>query len=277
MKRCLFLIAMLTVSILVFADGWVNVENEIQKNVQANSPKAPTIEFLDLTASMVNNEAKISNDISKMISPAKKKPGRDNCDEPYVMISFIDAQKVKDVLEGKEKVWKYLLLDDKFQGIVVYSGENLNNFFACPNPMSVGTYTVEDAGTHDFTLSFMEITTNASIEVSFQDDGYVVNTENSNEKMPSWHGFVSLNASVENLLDQLAKTRISREDIEKVLFKKPTDFHRLNASIEMANSSRHSKIFLWSWWLRVHASYDTPAGVYKDTVKVTVHADVSDW
>jgi hypothetical protein len=282
--RKVFLLITLILIVVLFAsigwgDGWVNAEQEIQKSVQSNSPKPPAIEFIDLVSSMTN----VQNVISQQTKGGKITPKGCGCEEnePYVMINFWNAQKIKDVLEGKEKLWKYFLDDNKFHGIAVYSGENLNNFFACPDPMDMGTYTITDAGTHDFTLSFMSITTNASIIVKIQDGGWLTNASSANEKMPAWHGFVSLNASITSLLCSLSKNKITKEDVERILFRKPTTFHRAYAnspaSFEIANSSHSVKISLWSWWLRTRAFYDTPAGIYKDEVKITVFADVKDW
>ena len=267
----------------VFADGWVDAESEIQKSVQENSAQEPTVEFINLVASMTNVQQNISKEmINAAISPSSKKGCGCDENEPYVVITFFNAQKVRDVLEGKEKLWKYLFLDnEKIQGIAVYSGENLNNFFAFSYPMKMGRYTVTNAGTHDFTLSFMSITTNASIIVKFQDGGYLTNVSSPDEKIPSWHGFVSLNASITSLLCSLNSNKITKDDVEQILFKKPTSFHRAfkdsPASFEVTNSPHNTKESLWSWWLETHVSYDTPAGVYKDSVKITVCADVEDW
>ncbi len=284
-KVFVLLFLILTVFFLstIFASGWVNVENEIQKSVQENSTQEPTIEFINLIASMTNVQQSISKEmINAAISSDSKKDCGCNADEPYVVITFFNAQKVKDVLEGKEKLWKYLFFDNKkIQGIAVYSGENLNNFFACPDPMEMGRYTITSAGTHDFTLSFMSITTNASIIVKIQDGGYLTNVSSSTEKMPSWHGFISLNASITSLLHLLNSKKITKYDVEQILFKKPTSFHRAfkdsPAFFEVTNSPHNVKTSLWSWWLETHASYNTPAGIYKDSVKITVCADVKDW
>jgi hypothetical protein len=277
--RKVFVLTILVMAVfslsVVFADGWVNAEQEIQKSVQSNSSPESRVEFIDLTSSMVNVQQAISeNMISNALSAKRKNGCGCDDDEPYVLITFFNAQKVKDVLDGREK----LLL---IQGIAVYSGENLNNFFACPDPMDMGTYTVTDAGTHDFTLSFMSITTNASIIVKVQDGGWLTNVSSADEKMPAWHGFVSLNASIKSLLCSFKANKITKEEVERILFKKPTTFHRAYsdspASFEITNSSHNMKVSLWSWWLRTRAFYDTPAGIYKDTVKITVFADVKDW
>lgn len=266
---------------IIFADGWVNAENEIQKSVQENSTRSPSIEFINLVASMTNVQQDISKDMIDVTTTLSSKKAC-GTNEPYVSITFFNAQKIKDVLEGRESFEKYLLDNKKVQGIAVYSGENLNKFFSCPNPMNMGTYTITNAGTHDFALSFMAITTNASIIIKMQDSGYVTNVASSNEKMPSWYGFVSLNASITSLLNSLMNSKdVSRKEVEKILFKEPTKFKRAfkdsPASFKVVNSSHNMKISLWSWWMRTYASYDTPAGIYSDEVKITVFADVKDW
>lgn len=275
----------------VFADGWVDAESEIQKSVQENSAQEPTVEFINLVASMTNVQQNISKEmINAAISPSSKKGCGCDENEPYVVITFFNPQKIKNILEDTTINKNTNNIKNRIiQGFAVYSGENLNNFFACPDPMKMGRYTVTNAGTHDFTLSFMLITTNASIIVKFQDGGYLTSVSSSDEKIPSWHGFFYFNsADITSLFDQNCKNSFSslsqelKERLKNLLFNsKPTSFHRAfkdsPASFEVANSPHNVKTSLWSWWLETHVSYDTPAGVYKDSVKITVCADVKDW
>ncbi len=275
MKKSFVLIILILMIVLIstaFADGgWLNAESEIQKSVQANSPKPPRVNFIDLNASMTN----VQNVFVGKTRKAKKVPV--GCEEkvPYVFIEFFSAQKIENVLDGKEEWTKH---NNFIQGIVVYSGKNLNEFFACPNPMNMGTYTITNAGTYTFPLSFMSITTNASITVTVQDGGHLTNVSNSNDTIQSWNGFVSLTAtaSLTSLLKRWHNKMIKTKKLQRVLFRKPKTFSAPKASFEIDNPTRELQWSLWSWWLKVKVPYDTPAGVYKDTIKITVHANV-DW
>ncbi len=272
MKRiAIFGIVLTIVAFSVFADGWFNARSEIQKSVQKNSPKKPGIELLNAAASFTNVNFKGQSQVEG------EKAAECGCEDsggPWAVVDFWSGQKLKDILDdGSDIGWKiakYLLGGDGFQGFVVYDGTNLSS---CPEVLDMGTYVASGPATYDIPLSFLTITTNASLLITVNDGGHLNGPNGA--QIASKHGFRELTGDFKNMLKNLENGNLTPEDVEKILFNKPKVFSSPKSSFNVVNDSGSAEIFLESWWLRAWIDSTTPAGVYKDTIKITVCANVN--
>ncbi len=260
MKKFVILGIILTITAFsVFANGWVNAREEIAKSVAENSPKSFTVADEMATPMISSNFGKVS----RVGSSAKTKC---NSDDTYAAtIEFWSANAVREILEGKKNHERL------FKGLIYYTGST-DTSFVRPKKMDLGTYTITDYGTYDMQLAFLTVETNATLTITVDDKGRLV--DKNGDTMKSEHGFYFLNDALKAVFLNLKNGVITGSNLQKkALFAEPKSFSSPTASCEIEPNTTHSVPFtILSWWLRAIVKRDTKAGIYTDNITITVLA-----
>ncbi|WP_036221670.1 hypothetical protein [Mesoaciditoga lauensis] len=269
MKRVFVLTILILVAFslsAVFADGWVDAESEIQKSVQENSTKSSTVEFIDLAASILNGQNVVNKDgINTQVNGEGE-----NGNDPYAMVVVWSAQEVKKILEsGNNSDISSLLsnIEELLKGdFTGYFGNTDDKLSLYPTTtLNMGTYMLAKSGSFEFPLSFLFVSTNATITIS---------VKKNNGEIPLQFAFVSLKSNLTTIQQNMTSS-----NVYSILFNTKPLVNNFAAAISttMENPSRENKTAVKSLWMKINIPKDTRAGIYREEIIITVSAHIEGW